>query len=175
MFHEVQNLPLHPLAVHAAVVLVPLAALLALLFVVPRTRGWARLPMAAASVAAVVSVIVAKLSGQNLKATLERLNGGKAWDDSSVGKLVQTHQSRANVLLVMVVAFAVVAVVAYVLSRRPDRFTGATQLVVCGLLVVGAIAVGVQVYRVGDAGSRALWNPDGGVNYGSPALGTSRR
>jgi len=169
MLHEVQNLPLHPLAVHAAVVLVPLAALLGLLFVLPRARRLAGLPMALVSVAAVLSVIVAKLSGQNLKTALERLNGGKQWDDSSIGKLVQTHQNRANVLLLMMIVFAVIAVAAYLLSRRPDRFSGVTQVVVCVLLVLGAVAVGVQVYRVGDAGSRAVWNPDGNVDYGSSA------
>lgn len=168
--YEIQGLPLHPLTVHAAVILVPLAALLALLFVVPRMRGWAGLPMAVVSIAAVLSLIVAKLSGGSLKNTLERLGGGKQWESSPIGKLVLEHQSRANVLLVLMIAFAAVAVVAYFLSRRPDRFTGATQLVVCALLVVGAVAVAVQVYRVGDAGSRAVWNPGGNVDYGSMAV-----
>ncbi len=174
MFGQIQNLPLHPLAVHAAVVLVPLAALLGLLFVLPRTRRMAGLPMALVSVVAALSVIVAKLSGQRLKSALERLNGGKQWDDSSVGKLVQTHQNRANLLVIMMMVFAVIAVAAYLLSRRADSFTGMRRMVVCVLLVVGAVALGVQVYQVGDAGSRAVWNPDGTVNYGSSATISAR-
>lgn len=170
MFDQIQSLPLHPLAVHAAVVLVPLAALLALLFVVPRTRAWARLPMALVSVAAAVAVYVAKLSGLSLEQTLRRLGGGRAWDTSPIGELVKIHQHRANTLLVMMIVFAAVTVAAYLLSLRPRLFTGIVRAVVCVVLVVGAVVVGVQVYRVGDAGSRAVWNPDGNVNYGSSAV-----
>ena len=46
MFDNLGNLPLHPLVVHAAVVGIPLAALLAFLFAFPRTREWARWPLA---------------------------------------------------------------------------------------------------------------------------------
>ena len=46
MFENLGNLPLHPLVVHAAVVGIPLAALLAFLFAFPKTRHWARWPLA---------------------------------------------------------------------------------------------------------------------------------
>ena len=39
MFDEFNGLPLHPLAVHAVVALIPLSALLGVLFAVPRTRS----------------------------------------------------------------------------------------------------------------------------------------
>lgn len=168
MFSQIQDLPLHPLAVHAAVVLVPLATLMAILFVVPRTRSWAALPMAVVSVAALAAVFVAKQSGSSLKETLQKLGGGQQWSNGPVGKAVAIHQNRANVLVVMMIFFAVIAVAVYFLWRRADQFTGTLQYVACAVLVVGALAVGFQTYRVGDAGSRALWNPDGNVDYGSP-------
>ena len=46
MFDNLGNLPLHPLVVHAVVVGIPLAALLAFLFAFPKTRSWARWPLA---------------------------------------------------------------------------------------------------------------------------------
>ena len=46
MFDKIGDLPLHPLVVHAAVIGIPLAALLALLFAFPKTREWARWPPA---------------------------------------------------------------------------------------------------------------------------------
>jgi hypothetical protein len=33
------------------------------------------------------------------------------------------------------------------------------------VLVLGAVAVGVQVARVGDAGAKAVWNPDGNADF----------
>lgn len=175
MFSQIQDLPLHPLAVHAAVILVPLATLMAILFVIPRTRSWAALPMAAGSVAALVAVFVARQSGISLKQTLQKLGGGQQWSNGPVGKAVAIHQGRANVLMVMMIFFAVIAVAVYFLWRRPDRFTGTLQYVACAVLVVGAVAVGFQTYRVGDAGSRALWNPDGNLDYGSASTVTSAR
>jgi len=46
VFENLGNLPLHPLVVHAVVVGIPLAALLAFLFAFPKTRSWARWPLA---------------------------------------------------------------------------------------------------------------------------------
>ena len=54
----VNGLPLHPLTVHATVVLVPLLALLGVLFVIPRIREWARWPLGLVAVAAAASTYV---------------------------------------------------------------------------------------------------------------------
>ncbi|HEY7042644.1 MAG TPA: DUF2231 domain-containing protein, partial [Nocardioidaceae bacterium] len=67
MFDEVHGLPLHPLAVHAAVVSVPLAALLGILFAIPKTRAWSRWPLLLVSLGAVGAVYVAKQSGHELE------------------------------------------------------------------------------------------------------------
>ena len=160
---EINGLPVHALAVHAAVVVIPLAALLALLFVYPRTRAWARLPMLLVAVGAVGCLFVARQSGLALRRALEDQQGGVAWDSSPAGKLVQQHSHRANQLLVILVAFAVVAVAAYAFSRR--AYTGPVAAVLSVLLVLGSVAIAVQTVRVGDVGARAVWNPTGDVSY----------
>jgi hypothetical protein len=152
MFHEISGLPLHPLAVHAAVVSVPLAALLGVLFAVPRTRAWARVPLAVVSVGAAGAVFVARQSGKDLEKTIG-LTGG----DSPVVALVRTHAGRANVLMVMVVIFAVLAVAAFALSSDPRRFQGTLAVAVCAVVVVASVAIAFQCYRVGDSGARAVW------------------
>lgn len=162
MFSQINGLPVHPLAVHSAVVLVPLAALLGVLFAVPRTRSWSRVPLVLAAAGAVVSVFVARQSGQNLQATL-----GLTAGSSPAADLIAVHKSRANVLMVTVLVFAAIACVAFLLSRNPERFTGPLAVAVSALLVVGAAVVGFQTYRVGDVGSRAVWNPTGQVDYGT--------
>jgi predicted membrane channel-forming protein YqfA (hemolysin III family) len=165
---EFHNLPVHALAVHGAVVLVPLSVLLALLFVFPRTRHWAALPMAIVAVVALVNVYVAKVSGGHLRDALSALSGDpKAWASSPVGKAIKDHQDKANWLFILMIVFAVIAVLVYVLYRQSDRFTGPLEYVACGVLVVAALVVAFQTYRVGEAGSKAVWNPDGNIDYSS--------
>ncbi len=156
MFNQVNGLPLHPLAIHAAVVLVPLAALLGLLFAVPRTRMWSRLPLLLVSVGALGAVWVSVQSGKALQRTLN-LQGPPA-------TLIATHRHRANLLLLLMIGFAVLAVVTYVLTR-PAQVKPMVTNVLAVLLVVGAVGIAVQTYRVGDVGARALWNPTGQVDY----------
>ena len=64
-------MPVHPLVVHAAVVLVPLAALSVLAFVVPRWRAAARWPALVLSVVAALAVQAATFTGENLDANLK--------------------------------------------------------------------------------------------------------
>lgn len=156
MFSEIDGLPLHPLVVHAAVVMIPLAALLGVLFAVPRTRAWARLPLALVALAAAASTYLAKLSGESLKDVLEL--------DGETAALIEEHESRANVLLILVLVFAVVAGVAFVVTRTSTA-NSPVVLTVAAVLVIGAVAVCVQVYRVGDIGSRAVWNPTGDRSF----------
>ncbi|MGH3472917.1 MAG: DUF2231 domain-containing protein [Nocardioidaceae bacterium] len=165
MPNQFNGLPTHPLVIHAAVVFVLLSALLGVMFVLPRFRSWSRWPLLLVSLASVVSVYLAKLSGDALRNTL---SGGQsaAWNASPIGKLVNQHAHLGNQLLIITAAYAVVAIAAFVLTRGRASFMGITRWVVCVLLVVGAVALGVQTYRVGDAGARAVWNPTGTLNYG---------
>ncbi len=156
MFSEINGLPLHPLAVHAAVVLIPLAALLGVMFAVPRTRAWARLPLLLVALAAAVSTFVARQSGLSFREALQL--GGP------VGDLIEEHFHRANLLFVLVLVFTAIAVVAFVVTRTGTA-NSPVVLVVAAALVVGAVALSFQVYRVGDIGSRAVWNPTGDVKF----------
>ena len=113
MFTEIDGLPVHPLAVHGAVVLVPLAALMGVLFAIPKTRSWSRLPLLLMSLAAVVAVFVARQSGFKIKDHLLAT-------DFPYKNLIAQHQSRAKVLFIIVIIFALVAIAAYVLTRSGD-------------------------------------------------------
>jgi hypothetical protein len=179
--YQVHGLPVHPLAVHAAVVLVPLAALLAFLFLVPRTRSWAALPMAAVSVAAVVACWVSRESGFNLKQHFVGFSQSqRQFDDSVLGKAIDHHESLALVLSYIMIAFAAVAVVVYLMWLRPRwwpsalQFRGAAQYAASAVLLVGALGVAYQTYLTGEAGSKAVYNPDGSQNYAPVATVPSR-
>jgi len=156
MFYEINGLPLHPLAVHGAVVLVPLAALLGLLFAVPRTRAWSRLPLLLVSLAAVGSTFVARASGQRFEDVIALSPDAR--------ELIDEHSDRADLLFILVIGFAVVAIAAFALTRPGSANTMvSTGLAV--LLVVGAVALVVQVVRVGDIGTRAVYDPSGTQDF----------
>jgi uncharacterized membrane protein len=157
---EVGGLPLHPLIVHAAIGIVPLAALFALAAaLVPGWRWFARWGTLVASLAALVVVVVTRASGLSL---LEERYRGQA------SPQLQTHQDRAGLLLVAVIALAVVAVAAFVLLparsalvsgrlEHTGNTAGWVRVGVPGLLVLAAVASLVLVVMTGDAGARSVW------------------
>jgi uncharacterized membrane protein len=166
----VNGLPLHPLTVHAPVVLIPLAALLGVAFAVPALRAWSRLPLALVSVGAAVAAFVSVQSGHSFKESLE-LSG-------SLEELLDRHEALAEQLLWMIIAYAVLAVVAAAVAGRseargaePDSRRGAPParrgslgvvgVVLSVLLVAGGAAVTYQTYRVGELGSEAVWGTTG--------------
>ena len=67
---------------------------------------------------------------------------------------------------IIVIIYALVAIAAYVLTRsgEPIREVSITLSVV---LVVGAGAIAFQTYRVGELGSKIVYNPDGNVDFSS--------
>lgn len=165
MFDSIGGLPVHALVLHAVVIAVPLAALLALLFAYPRTRNWARWPLAVVAVGTLGATFVAKKSGE----ALERALGIKP--GNPVGDLIAKHQHLANQLLILVAVFAVLAVASSFLVSRvdvaPRRKPVAIEVGLPVLLVITGLVMMFQVYRVGDIGSRAVWNPEGSVDYSS--------
>jgi hypothetical protein len=151
------GLPLHPLVVHAVVVLVPLTILAAIAFaVLPKQRWLLRLPLAAGAIVSAIVSFVAKESGENLEAGIGE------------SPLLKIHTDRADVFVLLVYGFAIVALIAaFTLGGTSQLASGAlarvavggraVQLVVAVVLVVAAVIVAIQVARVGDAGSRAVW------------------
>ncbi len=100
------------------------------LFAIPRTRAWSRLPLLLTSLAAVGAVFVARQSGFKIKDHLLA-------SDFPYKNLIAQHQSRAKVLFIIVIIYALVAIAAYVLTRSADPSQAvATTLSV--VLVVGA-------------------------------------
>ena len=161
----VSGIPLHPLVIHAVVMLVPLAAVFA--WALAFVTGWRWLTRWLAlgtSVAALGSVVVARQSGKSLLASRPFLTSGT----SKVSDLLVTHQHRANVLLVAVLVLTVVVAVAFwALPAVSGLSTGqlhhagrdvvwATRTLQ-GLLVVTGLVALVYVVLTGDAGARAVW------------------
>jgi hypothetical protein len=165
MFDQINGMPLHPLIIHVAVLGIPLAFLLAGLFALPRTRAWARWPLAITVLGATAATFAAKESGEALKSRMNFPAG------NPVGNLIEQHEALADQLFYIMLGFAVIAVAAVFLvtprvavpgdpasvTKRSRGPLGLVLLVL--LLVVGAVAF-IWVARVGDIGARAVWNPN---------------
>ena len=146
MFDLIDGLPVHPLVVHAVVVLLPLAALGTLaIALVPRWRARNGPLVTAVAVLAAVLVPVATSSGE----ALERHVGDPG-----------RHAQLGDQLIWFAVPLAVLALLLTLVSRRSAGRPAAPWLPTALAVVaaVAAVATSVQVYRVGESGARAVWS-----------------
>jgi len=161
MFDDFLGLPLHAFLVHLTVVLLPLAATVAIVFAAVRRWRWLlRWPLLALAVTASPLTFVTMRAGVALM------------EERRLAALVGTHQARAELLLVFVLAFSVAALAAVFLLGGPtalasghgarDGGAASVQVVLTVLLTVLAVAVIVQTALTGDAGARAVWDIDQG-------------
>ena len=162
---EITGLPVHPLVVHAVVVLLPLAVLLALAFAFAPTWRWlTRWLTLACTVGAVAAVFVARQSGRSfLEGRPFLLQAG-----SPARQHVLAHQHYANILWWVSLVFLVVVVAAFVLLPGPtgladgslDHAGTTSALAVRGLpalLALVGLATLVLCVLTGDAGARSVW------------------
>jgi hypothetical protein len=162
MFDTVSGLPVHILVVHAAVVLIPLMALVTFAFIVrPAWRGglsWAVL----GNLVALGAAFAAKESGEKLQARLS----------NQAGQLVAgDHAELGDKLPYFALAALVAAVIAWFLvgrstttsaeegrsGHRASGVSGAAVVTAAVLVLVAGGAATVWTVRVGDSGSRAAW------------------
>ena len=164
MLDTIGGIPLHPLIVHAVVVLVPLASLLLLLAAVsPRIRHWAGILTPITATVALVLVPFATQSGEALKKRVE------------ASPALEEHTELGDSLLYFVIVLAVLAWALWFLDRRaraaggsaasdgtaaPPARSGLLTAVVV-LSVISVLATTVQVVRIGHSGASASWSDVG--------------
>jgi hypothetical protein len=146
------GLPMHPLIVHATVVIVPTATLLvALAAVYPRFRSWIGPVPALFALVSCVLVPLSTGSGEELE--------GRVGDTS----LVEKHADLAESLIWFVIPLAAVAVAGYWLHRRASTEGQAAPgkglvaaVAVAAVLLSGATLVDVGL--IGHSGAKASWS-----------------
>ncbi|QNE18006.1 hypothetical protein F1D05_09065 [Kribbella qitaiheensis] len=158
MFERIGDLPLHVLVIHVTVLVLPVGALTAIVFaLVPKWRWLLRWPTLLLGLGSLVCAFIAKKSGEAFVAAVPQLD-----------QLVKVHRDRANLLFLFCIAFAIVAVAAFVLLGGPTALAsgkGAKEnksrpleiLVSAAVVVIGAVVI-YQTIRTGDAGAKAVWN-----------------
>lgn len=147
---EILGLPLHPLIVHAVVVLVPLAALGGIAIsawgAARKRYGWLTVAFA---FAAAVSTVVAQKAGEAFYASFARHT-----------EAMERHMSLGGGLLLWVIILFFGALAVMIAQRMIDQQNprGRIALIVGGVItVVTAVISVVQVIRIGHSGATAVW------------------
>lgn len=158
LFDQITGLPVHPLVVHAAVVLLPLSAIaLILLVFVPKWRakyGWLTLSGLAIGT---VATFVAKESGEALA--------------THVG-LPAEHALYGDILVPVSVVGTIAAAVWFFLDRRPQGSTVVTA--VTGWLSAALAAASIVLtVLVGHSGAAAVWQGELAPAPGPSASGST--
>lgn len=154
---EIFGLPAHPLVVHAAVVLVPLALVAAIVAISPRVRRPMLGVAAVLAVAGAFFVLAATNSGESLEDGVE---------SSSDRQLVHEHAEageRAQAPSVLLAGAAVLAFAAE-LNRDKDRKwrgksvpTWAPKALLAATVAVGVVAT-ATVVDAGHSGAKSVWD-----------------
>lgn len=157
MFDLINGIPVHPLVVHAIVVLLPLATLGTIAIAVRPSwrRPYGPLVVGAALVSTVLCP-VATSSGEEL--------------EQRVGVPGGDHAELGESLVWFALALLLASAALVYLQRQHERrlaadsaaATSTMLTVVAVLAVVVGLAAGFQVYRVGDSGAKSAWGDAAG-------------
>ncbi len=171
---EILGLPAHPLVIHAAVVFIPLLAMVSVGYaVLPGWRarlGWAVVLFA---IAAPISAIVSRITGEAL---VQDLFGGE-YPEGVLGERVAEHAGLSTPLTGSTVALGVVSLLLVYFAKRagsaaPQSTGGAAHratavrtsagnttvtMVLSVVTIVLALAALYFVIRTGHSGATAVW------------------
>ena len=149
-------MPLHPLVVHAVVVLGPLAALTGLVYAaVPRWRWLLRWPLVVLAVVTAVTALVAVAAGEDLLAARPEL-APIVEDHEEAGEMLR-NVALGYVPVSVLAAWALGGVSALASGRGAQETRGALGMVAAVLLAVASVALLVTLFLAGDSGARAVW------------------
>ena len=143
MFDAILGLPMHPLVVHGAVVLIPLAAILAMVAVA--RPQWKRGAVVAAG-AAIVGAIFGFLAKESGEALASRIGIGEVHEE-------------AGELAAQVSVALVIATLALVWVRRLPRRSrlGWMSRPIAVAVIVVSLASMWGVYQAGHSGAKTTW------------------
>ncbi len=157
------GIPAHPLLIHAAVVFVPLLALVAAAYaVLPFLRPHIRLVLAGLAVIGPITAVLAKLSGD---AFFGRLRERGRVTEGFI-PVIERHQDFGDrtmwaAIVLGVLTLALVYVVAPTgAALRYAGGAGGTRVVSVALTVLALAAAAIALYyviRTGDSGAKAVW------------------
>lgn len=174
MFDVIFGIPVHPLVVHAVVVLAPLTAVMLVAFAVSaRFRAWSGILTPVVATVTLVLSPVATQSGEALEKRVGRSD------------LVEEHAEMGDVLPYVMLAATVMAWALWFVWRRTratvaaagDAADGTVATGTSGLFrilavvgILAAVGLAVDVTLIGHSGAKAVWS-DAGSKTPAPGGG----
>ncbi len=148
------GLPAHPLIVHAAVVLLPIAAIgLIVVALVPKARRHYAPVVFALALVATVAVGLAQQSGESLEGQVEKT------------EQVEEHTAQGETVLPWAIAVTIVSAAVAAEPYLRDRLGKVSPKVVAGVLISASVIAGVgatwTVIEVGHSGATSVWSDVG--------------
>jgi hypothetical protein len=148
------GLPAHPLIVHAAVVLLPIAAIgLIVVAAIPRARKLYAPIVLGVALAATVAVGLAQQSGEALQGDVKKT------------ELVEEHTEQGETVLPWAIAVTVMSALVAAEPYVRQRVDKPSPRVVTAVLVGASLIVGIgatyTVIDVGHSGAKSVWNDVG--------------
>jgi hypothetical protein len=156
---ELFGLPAHPLVVHAAVVLLPLAATATLICaLVPQARRHYAPVALGLALVATLAVGLAQGSGEPLEEQVDET------------ELVEEHTEQGEQVLpwaiAVTVAAAAVTAVPVLARRRPSLPARTVTAAVVAVSLVAGVGATWTIIDVGHSGAKATWNDVGAEDGG---------
>lgn len=160
----ISGLPAHPLLVHIPVVLIPIAAIGAVLMAIkPAWHHRYRWAVLVLGVVGCVGTVLAASAGEELEGALRRAGEANTWE--SHAEAGETARTLAIVFLVALLAFVLVP---WFLERRSKASAAESQQRlpkwIAPLLAVVAIGAGatsvVTIVDAGHSGATSVWQED---------------
>ena len=154
---EILGLPAHPFLVHAAVALIPLAAVTMLLSLWKKLRRPMLWATVALSVTGAIFVLAAANTGESLEERVESIS-----DRAKVEAHAEAGE-RAQAPAVLFAGAAVLALGAELLRDRDSTFKGkkmpgwAPSVLLAATIVTGAVSA-YTVYDAGHSGAKSVWD-----------------
>ena len=156
MFDYILGLPMHPLIIHAVVVLVPLSALVAIAFAVrPDWRHVLRWPVAVGGLISGVTAFVAAESGEELQRRVSQVRASTTDFD-----LLAEHVEWGDRAKLLCLVFMVLCLASAWFLRTPDEDEPRRrnpEIPLAILLVVSALSAIITVGLAGHAGAQVTW------------------
>jgi hypothetical protein len=145
------GLPAHPLVVHAAVVLLPIAAVgLIVVALVPKARRNYAPVVFGVALAATIAVGLAQQSGESLEGQVKRT------------EQLEEHTEQGQTVLPWAIALTVVSAAVAAEPYLRGRLGKVPPKVVTGVLIAGSLVAGIgatwTVIEVGHSGATSVWH-----------------
>jgi hypothetical protein len=145
------GLPAHPLVVHAAVVLLPIAAIgLIVVALVPKARRHYAPVVFVVALLATIAVGLAQQSGEALE------------DKVTETEQLEEHTEQGQTVLPWAIALTIVSAAVAAEPYLRDRMGKVPPKVVAGVLIGASLVVGIgatwTVVEVGHSGATSVWS-----------------